>query len=58
MKKHKLEKQQRAFQYWKLFPNEPIRKIADLHNIAYSTLSNFIREELNIYYPKIYKREK
>ena len=57
MKKTKREQTRRAWQYWKLFPNEPLHKIAYLHGIAYSTLSNFIRQKLDIYYPEIHKQK-
>ena len=53
MKKNKHEQAYRAYQYWKLFPNEPLRKIAILHDIAYSTLSGYITKKLNFHREKL-----
>lgn len=46
MKKYKLEYTERAYSYWKSFPDIPLRKIALLHSISYYTLTKFISEQL------------
>ena len=46
MRKYKLHQTKRAYLYWKLFPNIPLKSVADQFGISYTTIQKFITQQL------------